>query len=137
MTDDEKLAGFLAAPWINQIKDDFMKRSVEGNRMMMRLSGVDPDNMPERWVRQDRSAAWLAKRKKFKRQFKKLVKEGLKQEWLKQGSCFECGGELEVTKDVTHLVAEPNPDFDPDKPKLYDLTGVTSIRIASGNLSAT
>jgi len=45
--------------------------------------------------------------------------------------------ELEVTKDVTHLVAEPNPDFDPDKPKLYDITGVTSIRIASGNLSAT
>ena len=78
--------------------------------------GVDLDNMINNYTRTDRKPSWLARRKQFAKDWERMQKLGLKNEFLDRGCCSECGGEFEVTTDTTYLVGTPNPDYIPPAP---------------------
>ena len=90
---------------------EWMLAAVESfGRWQENSFGVDPDNMINNYTRTDRKPAWLARRKRFAKEWKWMRLRGLKNEFLDRGCCSECGGELEITTDSTYLVATPNPD---------------------------
>ena len=78
--------------------------------------GIDPNNMINNYTRTERKPSWLARRKQFAKDWKRMQKRGLKNEFLDRGDCYECGGELEVTTGTTYLVGTPNPDYIPPAP---------------------
>ena len=75
--------------------------------------GIDPNNLPTNYTRHERKPSWLARRKQFAKDWKRMQKLGLKNEFLEHDFCFECGGELQVTIDTSYLVGTPNPDYIP------------------------
>jgi hypothetical protein len=81
--------------------------------------GIDPDNHPTTMEERDVDPAWLKARKKFRKEWRRIVKQGLREGWLEHDHCYECGGELKVTTNTTEWVKVPNPDYDPDKPNPY------------------
>ena len=78
--------------------------------------GFDPNNRPNNYTRTERKPSWLARRKQFAKDWKRMQKLGLKNEFLDRGHCYECGGELEITTDTAYLVGTPNPDYIPPAP---------------------
>lgn len=98
------------------LSDWFLKHLEQGNRMNMELMGLDPDNLETRHVELPRDPAFLAARTEFAAKWEELTQEGIDAGYLDWAHCYECAGTLEVTTDDTEWVAEPNPDYDPDKP---------------------
>ena len=116
--------GFTPAAWMLAVADPF-------GRPVYRPFGIDPDNMINNYTRTDRKPAWLARRKRFAKEWKWMRLRGLKNEFLDRGFCSECGGELEITTDTDYLVATPNPDYVPPAPLVGNSVTIPRAREGS------
>ena len=109
----EQQSGLVPPEWIKETLTDLVQR-------LGRPFGIDPKNRPTNYTRHERKPSWLARRKRFAKDWKRIQKLGLKNEFLDRGHCYECGGELEITTDTTYLVGTPNPDYIPPAPLVGD-----------------
>lgn len=110
---------FMPPNWGQMVLDNFLAGQERAMRYYDMIAGIDPDNRPTTIEERPADPHWLAKRKKFKKRWKRMVKDGLREGWLEHDHCYECGGELKVTTNTTDWVTIPNPDYDPDKPNPY------------------
>ena len=105
----EQRPGLVPPGWMLAAMSDFTQRRG-------RPFGIDPNNRPTNYTRHERKPSWLARRKQFAKDWKRMQKLGLKNEFLEHDFCFECGGELQVTIGTSYLVGTPNPDYIPPAP---------------------
>jgi hypothetical protein len=112
---------FSPRVWLAEIQERYFEQVREQNRRWLMLRGIDPDNQPTISEKRPLSPEFLAARAAFEQQWNELAEFGEKAGYLGHAHCYDCGGELKITADISHVVSVPNPAFDADKPNPYAL----------------